>query len=299
MNITSTKISKRLILATLTFMIAATISLQAQQGQTVSSVGSSQPDSDNFLNEKVVKKSSFDVKADKAEAPAAPALVPYNWTGGYIGGHLGYGWGKGDTRFEPLPSAATFINLQPQTVRVRPRGIFGGGQLGYNWQFGSVVVGGEGSLSVANIKKTVIVNPIIQNNGTPFAGAGFLAAGQKVKWLGSVRPRLGAAFGKVLVYGTAGFAYARIDYAATTDFRPVGTTQYPAAFSKTRKGWTAGGGVEIAVGGNWSVKGEYLYYDLGNTTFIANPTPALPPFQVQYTWQTKLHTFSGGVNFHF
>jgi outer membrane immunogenic protein len=297
MNITSTKISRRLILATLTLMIAATISLQAQQGQTYSSVGSSQPVSDNFLNEKVVKKPSFDAKTDKTKAPTL--LAAYNWTGGYIGGHFGYGWGKGDTRFEPLPSAATFINLQPQTVRVRPRGVLGGAQLGYNWQSGNVVFGGEGSFSAANIKKTVIVNPIIQNNGTPFAGAGFLAAGQKIKWLGSVRPRIGGAFGNVLVYGTAGFAFARIDYAATTDFRPVGTTQYPAAFSNTRKGWTAGGGVEVAVAKKVSIKGEYLYYDLGKTTFIANPTPALPPFQVQYTWQTKLHTFVGGVNFHF
>lgn len=289
------KISKRLTLATLTFMIAATISLHAQQGQTYSSVGSSQPDSNNFLNEKIVKKTSFNAKS--AEAP--PATGTYDWSGGYIGGHLGYGMGKGDTRFEPLPSAATFINLQPQTVRVKPRGVLGGGQLGYNWQFGNVVFGGEGSLSVANIKKTVIVNPIIQNNGTPFAGAGFLAAGQKIKWLGSVRPRLGGAFGNVLVYGTAGLAFARVDYVATTDFRPVGTTQYPAAFSKTRKGWTAGGGVEVAVSKKVSIRGEYLYYDLGNASFTASPTPALPPFQVQYTWQTKLHTFSGGVNFHF
>lgn len=296
MNITSTKISKHLILATLTLMIAATISLHAQEGQTISSVGSNQPVSDNFLNEKIVKKTSFNVKA--AEAPA-PAPGTYDWSGGYIGGHLGYGWGKGDTRFEPLPSAAAFINLQPQTVRVRPRGILGGGQLGFNGQWGHVVLGAEGSLSFSNIKKTTIVTPIIQNNGTPFAGAGFLSASQKIKWLGSVRPRLGGAWGNVLVYGTAGFAFARIDYAATTDFRPVGTTQYPAAVSSNRRGWTAGGGVEVAVGKKVSVKGEYLYYDFGSTSATANPTPALPPFQVQYTWQTKLHTFVGGVNFHF
>lgn len=290
------KISKRLTLATLTFMIAATISLQAQQGQTYSSVGSSQPASDNILNEKIIKKTSFNAKP---EAPAPPTAGAYDWSGGYIGGHVGYGWGKGDTRFEPLPTAAAFINLQPQTVRVKPRGALGGVQAGYNWQFGNVVFGAEGSYAVANIKKTVIVNPIIQNNGTPFAGAGFLSAGQKIKWLGSLRPRLGGAFGNVLVYGTAGFAFARINYAATTDFRPVGTTQYPAAFSNNTRGWTAGGGVEVGVKKKVSVKGEYLYYDFGSATATVSPTPALPPFQVMYTWQTKLHTFNFGVNFHF
>jgi outer membrane immunogenic protein len=295
MNNTSIRISKRLILAILTLMIAATISIQAQEGQTYSSQGPN-PVSDKSLNGKIIEKISFSAKEANAAPPAAGT---HDWTGGYIGGHLGYGWGKGDTRFEPLPTAAAFINLQPQTLRVRPRGILGGGQAGYNWQFGHVVVGAEGSLSVSNIKKTTIVSPIIQNNGTPFAGAGFLSASQKIKWLGSLRPRIGGAFGKVFVYGTVGFAFARINYAATTDFRPVGTTQYPATVSSNRKGWTAGGGVEVAVAKKWSVKGEYLYYDFGSTSATVGATPALPPFQVMYTWQTKLHTFSGGVNYHF
>lgn len=296
MKITSMKISKLSILATLAFMIVGTVHIQAQDSRVYGSDTSNQPAVDKFADQKIVNR-TFNAKG--TESASAPAAGTHDWSGGYVGFHLGYGSGKGDTRFEPQPNAATFINLQPQTVRVRPRGMFGGGQLGYNWQFGHVVVGGEGSFSVANIKKTTIVTPITQNNGTPFPGAGFLSAGQKIKYLGSVRPRLGGAFGNVLVYGTAGFAFARVNYAATTDFRPVGTTQYPAAFSNTKKGWTAGGGVEVAVANKVSIRGEYLYYDLGNQSRTVSAIPALPPFQVAYTWQTKFHTFNGGINFHF
>lgn len=297
MNIMLTKTYKRLLLATLVLAIAGIAPLRAQESRTTSSLGSSQAINDGFSDEKLVKRPAFNVKSTAPAPP--PAAGTHDWRGGYIGGHVGYGWGKGDTRFDPLPSAAAFINLQPTTIGVKPRGIFGGGQVGYNWQFGHVVFGGEGSLSAGSIKKTVTVTPIVQNNGTPFPGAGFLAAGQKIKWLGSVGPRLGGAWGNVLVYGTAGYAYARINYAATTDFRPVGTTQYPAAFSKTRPGWTAGGGVEVAVAKKVSVRGEYRYYDFGRISTTVNAIPSLPPFQVMYTWETKLHTFSGGVNFHF
>lgn len=296
MNIMFTQMHKRLFLATLVLAFAGIAPLFAQEIGSTGSLGSNQASNGSFSEEKIVKRTAFDAKS---ATPAPPASGTHDWSGGYIGGHLGYGWGKGDTRFDPLPSAAAFINMQPVTLRVRPRGILGGGQLGFNWQFGNFVVGAEGSLSVSNIKKTTTVTPIIQNNGTPFPGAGFQSASQKIKWLGSIRPRIGGAFGNVLVYGTAGFAFARVNYAATTDFRPVGTTQYPAALSSNRNGWTAGGGVEVAVNTNWSVKGEYLYYDFGNTSATVSAIPSLPPFQVMYTWQTKLHTFSGGVNFHF
>jgi opacity protein-like surface antigen len=55
----------------------------------------------------------------------------------------------------------------------------------------------------------------------------------------------------------------------------------------------------VAISKHWSWKAEYLYYDLGNQSFTANPAPANPPFQVAYRWQTKAHTFNTGINFRF
>lgn len=291
------QISRNSIFTFFTLIFFGILPSYAQQDTAVGSVSSDQVSSARFVgNDTTFKPQPYSAKRSKS-APVPTGT--HDWTGFYIGGQVGYGWGNGDTDFDPLPDATTFINLQPQTLDVKPRGVLAGGQVGYNWQSGHFVIGGEANFAWADVKKTKTVTPIIQNNGTPFPGAGFLSASQDISFVGNVRPRVGGAWGNVLVYGTAGLAFARIDYFATSDFRPVGTTQYPVSFSKTRTGWVAGGGVEVAVSSNVSVRGEYLYSDFGHISSTANPTPALPPFQVMYTWHTKLNTFTGGVNFHF
>ena len=98
---------------------------------------------------------------------------------------------------------------------------------------------------------------------------------------------------------TGGVAYGDVSDAATTDFRPVGTTQYLAAFRHTKTGWTAGGGGEWAFAQNWSAKIEYLYIDLGNDFATVNAIPLLPPFQVAYTWKTQEQLVRFGVNYKF
>src|SRR5262245_32622239 len=78
--------------------------------------------------------------ASAADLPRkAPAYTPppppvYSWTGFYVGGNIGYGWGNGDTDFIPLPTAAGFVNLAPTTLSTDPKGVIGGIQVGYNWQ---------------------------------------------------------------------------------------------------------------------------------------------------------------------
>ena len=230
--------------------------------------------------------------------PAAPA-PSYNWSGFYIGGHVGYAWGEGDTLFEPLPTAAQFVNLATVTLDPDPRGWTGGFQGGYNWQSGHFVGGGEADFSWSRAKGIQTVTPITQNNGTPFPGAGFINASQNTKWFSTLRGRAGVAVGRGLLYGTGGLAFAKVNYTADTDFRPVGTTQYLAAVSKTKRGWTVGYGFEFGISRHISWKGEYLYYRLGKETFTANATPLLPPFQVRYTFKASADTLNTGINFRF
>ena len=242
--------------------------------------------------------------ASAATAPAPafpkPILPPPStnkWTGFYGGGHVGYGWGRADTSFTPLPTATTFLDMAPTTLRPDPKGIIAGGQVGYNKEFTPLVLSAEFSISWSNMKGDATVTPIIRNNGSTFPGAGFLTAHQNTTWFGTLRPRVGilpTSSHKLLLYGTAGFAFGKVNYSANSDFRPGGTIQYPVAFTKTKKGWTAGGGVEIAVAPHASLNLEYLYYNLGNEAITANPSPALPPFQVAYNWQTKARS-SGWV----
>ena len=232
----------------------------------------------------------------------SPSAGSYDWEGVYIGGHVGWGRGRADTTFTPLPTATLFVDMAPTGLRPEPSGINGGVQAGYNWQTGHFVFGAEADFSWSRMSATSTVTPIIRNNGTPFPGTSFLTAHQDTKWFGTVRPRAGAAFDRVFLYGTGGLAYGHVNHAANSDFRPVGPPgpfRYPASLSKTKTGWTVGGGAEVAISKHWSWKAEYLYYDLRKESATANPVPANPPFQVAYTWETRAHTFNTGVNFRF
>src|SRR5712692_5001817 len=244
--------------------------------------------------------------AATAPAPALPKpILPppatNKWTGFYGGGHVGYGWGRADTSFTPLPTAVSFFDMLPTTLRPDPKGVIAGGQLGYNKEFTPMVLSAEFTISWSNMNGTVTVTPIIRNNGSTFPGTGFLTTHQDTSWFGTLRPRLGilaTPSHRLLLYGTGGLAFGHVNYSANSDFRPGGTIQYPVAFSKTKKGWTVGGGAEVAVAPHVSLNFEYLFYNLGNESITANPSPANPPFQVAYNWQTKAQIFRVGVNLH-
>src|SRR5262245_39723125 len=84
------------------------------------------------------------VKASVYKAP--PASVVYDWTGLYIGGHAGYGWGDPDSHIDwsnsilaggPLPPAI------PATYLKQTKGFIGGGQIGFNYQTGNLLIGVE------------------------------------------------------------------------------------------------------------------------------------------------------------
>src|SRR2546423_7514569 len=80
-------------------------------------------------------------RAPYSKAPAMMATVS-NWSGFYIGGNVGYGWGDNDTAFAFLPSQSVF-SANNATLGVSSRGVIGGAQLGYNLQVGAIVLGLE------------------------------------------------------------------------------------------------------------------------------------------------------------
>ena len=224
-----------------------------------------------------------------------------SWEGFYAGLHAGYGWGDADTHINPLPNASSFINLIPTILDPDMAGALAGGQAGYNWQRQALVFGVETDFSGSGMTGSETQSPITQNNGTPMPGAGnYTRTHQDTDWFGTLRLRAGATpISKVLLYLTGGMAYGRVNYTANTDFRPGGTIEYPAASRTTKVGWTAGAGAEIALNSRWSLKAEYLYYDLGRETLTAQPVPANPPFQIEYVWKTRAHTMNVGLNYKF
>jgi outer membrane immunogenic protein len=92
---------------------------------------------------------------------------------------------------------------------------------------------------------------------------------QKLPWFGTVRGRLGYARDSWLIYGTGGYAYARLETDASAS---AGATSMSLTQAETRSGWAVGGGIELAFARNWTARMEYLYIDLGRT----NATLAIP-----------------------
>ncbi len=241
-------------------------------------------------------------KESKAVAPAPPPECDFNWTGFYAGVNGGYGWGSGDTFFDPLPDAATFSDLEPITLSPDPSGFIGGGQIGYNYQWNWLVLGAEADFQGSDMEghDKLFNFPDIfgVGNGTDT----FLAAHERTQWFGTARGRIGfAPFCRLMIYATGGLAYGNVDYSANTNF-DNGTT-YPVSFSKTKAGWTVGGGLEYAIGHHWSIKAEYLYYDLGDEDRAQNKlsfgVPQGPPFFVHYNFETTANIVRGGLNFKF
>jgi outer membrane immunogenic protein len=234
----------------------------------------------------------------------APAMAAANnWSGLYIGGNVGYGWGNNSTDFAFLPSPVEFEGDNNTTLGARSSGVIGGAQLGYNWQIGSLVTGLEADIQGSGIKGSARATPTVVGTAIPDP-ISVLSSEPKLSWFGTVRGRLGVTVTPdLLLYGTGGLAYGRVDASANW-FSSDGSfqAQAPASVSKTKVGWTAGAGAEWMFARNWSAKLEYLYIDLGSDSAIGNVTVNQvlnPPFAVGYTWHTRENIVRVGVNYHF
>jgi outer membrane immunogenic protein len=202
--------------------------------------------------------------ASAADLPArtytkAPAYIDpgYSWTGFYVGGNIGYSWGRSSDTSTLTNAAGTVLLTTSDKTNLD--GIVGGGQIGYNWQMQSWVWGLEADIQGTGEKgtRTFAFAPLI-NGIRPVTPVAF-ALTQKIDWFGTVRGRVGIlATPKVLFYATGGLAYGEINSSETI------ATPVPSAFSasNTNVGWTVGAGVEGVIGGNWTAKLEYLYIDL-------------------------------------
>jgi outer membrane immunogenic protein len=205
--------------------------------------------------------------ASAADLPAqtytkAPVIVDsvYNWTGFYIGIEGGGGWGRSQHyRNDPLASPTT-VGL-PLTRGINPSGGLAGGTVGYNYQFSNnIVIGLENDISWTDIKGGARLAP-------PFNGAEAFHTNQT--WLDTLRGRVGYAWDRWMVFGSAGAAFTNEDL----QFCNAPTFTGCLGQSKTVTGWTAGAGVEYAFAANWSAKVEYLHTDFGSQFFPRRPGP--------------------------
>ena len=216
-----------------------------------------------------------------SKAPPPVAVAVFSWTGFYVGGNVGYGWfDRNSTLIAPDAASVAFFGpalaagALPSVYGVNPRGALGGGQIGYNWQAGAYVFGVEADIQGADVKGSLTLNTLV----APFNPITATAT-EKLDWFGTARGRVGFAANTALFYVTGGLAYGHVNHTFFTG-TPTGGPFLQSAFgsdSQVDVGYTVGAGVEWAFSNNWSVKGEYLYMDLGNrttTAFGVTGTPA-------------------------
>jgi outer membrane immunogenic protein len=244
----------------------------------------------------------------KAPVMKAP-VAPFSWTGFYIGGHAGYGWGdkKWSDWFNPLDSSQT---VPGPDASYHVNGPLGGGQIGYNFQYGWTVFGIEADVSAANITGRGNNDPrafdgIDPAHPTHLTGFGCLdlngACTTKIDALGTITARLGVAVDRVLFYGKGGAAWVHEKHTVRgfdTDLPNNPAANFTSTTSQTRWGWTAGAGIEYALSNNWSAKIEYNYLDFGKDQVVFN-LPAPVGFDVAGTLHQTMHVVKGGLNYRF
>jgi outer membrane immunogenic protein len=192
-----------------------------------------------------------------SKAPVVVAAPVYNWTGCYIGVEGGGNWGRAGTTAVTAPNPAA-VGL-PITNDYNLSGGLAGGTVGCNYQTGNWVFGIEGDASWTN------------KSGTAYDIAPFVTTSTnalKEKWFDTARGRVGYAWDRVLLFATAGGAFA----GTTTDVCTI--TGVCVSDSQTRSGWVAGGGIEYGFWDNLSLKLEYLHADFGSKNYINPPVVA-------------------------
>lgn len=244
----------------------------------------------------------------KAPVYKAPPIVMYNWTGFYVGGNAG--WVGSATNNVGLTGTDTGTGgfgseladgSTPSSFGTRYSGFIGGAQAGYNWQMGTWLAGLEADFAWSGASgSTSQVN--LPQPPYPARAAITTTASNKLDYLGTFRGRLGVLVtNPLLLYVTGGLAYGKTELGVSSScptcapVRNLSTVNSP-----TKAGWTIGAGGEWMFAPQWSVKVEYLYYDLGtNTTTPLTYTYGANTSTLTASIRENGHIVRGGINFHF
>ena len=275
---------------------------------------------------------AFAGAAFAADLPArtytkAPMMSPvFSWTGFYVGGHVGAGWGTTESNLDVGKTLVSngidpiSLALVLPLAQTQMSGFLGGVQAGYNWQSGIMVFGIEGDFSGADIKGNA---PCLL----------ILNCGTKVDWTADITGRLGATVGdRGLLYVKGGAAWINRKFSIGNSVavaggggggRPFAVTDgdggvfsaggaINGSVTNTRLGALLGAGIEYSVTSNWSVKLEYDYMDFGsqnvNVPVVASGGYCYPAgvchsgsfaFNANVNLKDAVNAVKVGANYHF
>jgi outer membrane immunogenic protein len=214
-----------------------------------------------------------------ADLRPPPVYLPpppvFTWSGLYMGGQIGYAWGS-----DPIEVASVF-GPPNAFFNDKPQGVIGGAHLGYNLQIAQWVAGLEGTVDGTSVE------------GSRTSAGGFVTMSTREDVQGSIRARIGIAFDRFLIYGTGGAAFTNMTNGYSLGF-PFFQQETD---TKTRSGWTVGGGLEYAVTNNWSIRAEYRYSDFGRSPDF--PFPFITNGTVVFTHHLTQNQVQAGFSYHF
>jgi outer membrane immunogenic protein len=222
----------------------------------------------------------------------APAPAPEcEWCGFYIGLHAGGQFGHSETN-----DVDKYYFLAHHHFGYDESGFVGGGQFGYNFQFGRIVLGPEFDLGYMNLDGD---GDEPQPAPRPGVGTGRTDS----DFYTTLRGRFGVEVdwhGDWLLYVTGG----AIGVNYRTGFKAVEQNLCGIDASRTDFNWggTVGGGIERRLNRHWSIKAEYLYFSLADQSFSGkelNDNMETVLDRYRFEGETMGHIIRGGLNFHF
>lgn len=235
------------------------------------------------------------------------APASYDWSGGYVGVNAGAAMNSGEysSRYEyavdgdPGPDTLALIDALGSSSTPDEVMFTAGVLAGYNWQMSSFVLGVEGDFNylgmdgrISNNVSDVMSDVLAPENTTAFDRMKYNS-----NWFGTVRARLGYAMGNVMLYGTGGLAYGKLE--VEQQLSAENWTEYArwsGATNGWNLGWTLGGGIEYAVD-RWVLGAEYLYVDLGQYEWHSMGQVSLDDPILEADWSDVKQTGSADLAF--
>lgn len=232
---------------------------------------------------------ALSMAANAAEVGARPPVYapppiyvapPFSWTGFYLGANIGGAWGRRNV-------TDSLFGLSLSNNANNNGAFIGGGQLGFNYQFGNFVLGIEGDFDG-------IANTNTAANGVVGPGIGTILLTSNNRWITTLAARFGVTYDHWLFYGKAGGGWVGNDNFTITN--TATGASITGSNNGSNSGWLVGAGIEWAFADNWSAKVEYDYLGLrsrtitvpaggflaGDTFTIGNPNVQMVKFGVNY-----------------
>ena len=229
---------------------------------------------------------------ESKEVAAVPAPDCCDWTGFYLGLHLGGQFGNSTDRFR-VEEEFDFSWDYSES------GLVAGGQAGYNWQWRWLVIGAELDVGYMNLDG----KGNSPRNSEPFEN--FLLGESSSDFYTTFRGRVGVAHECWLFYVTGGGIGVNYDTRQILIPEPLELNGHKQDFDW---GYTVGGGIERKIGCHWSIKLEYLYFNLEDQSFDFTPVAAATSaaqvnqkqtIVVHLNGETDGHIVRAGLNYHF